>query len=205
MHRLSTRTLKTLVQLLGVTWRVHVRGEEHLACLRASNRPFIFALWHGDLLPLLWFHRGQGTSLVVSKHRDGDRLARAATGWGYHIIPGSSSRGGSHALRQMVRTLSTGREVAVTPDGPRGPARLPKAGIVAAAQQAGAPVLPVAATARPAVRLASWDGFLIPGPFARVQIVYGPPLEFAPGKGARAAGLDALQSVLDEASNLAAC
>jgi lysophospholipid acyltransferase (LPLAT)-like uncharacterized protein len=201
---LVNSSLRLAVGALGTTWRIRVHGAEHLRRLRGQAKPFIFALWHRDLLPLMWHHRGQGTTLVVSMHRDGDRLAQAARGWGYRVISGSSTRGGTTALRQMVRALAGGREVALTPDGPRGPARQPKPGVVLAAQRARVPVLPVAAVARPAVSLASWDRFVIPAPFAEIHISYLAPIEFAPGREARMAGIDLLQARLEEASMVVA-
>lgn len=171
------------VGLLARTWRVHTVGQEHLARLRAGKSPFIFALWHGQLLPLLWHHRGHPTTIVASRHADGRLLAAAATAWGFPIIPGSSTRGGAGALRRMIRVLRDGGEVAVAPDGPRGPRHQVKPGAIAAAAVTGAPILPVTARVSDAWRLRSWDGFVIPKPFARVAVVYHPPLRVTASAG----------------------
>ena len=167
---------RLLLGTLGRTWRVRSVGGEHLRALQGQGAPFIYAVWHAHLLPLAWLHRGSRTSLVVSHHRDGRRFAAAARYWGYDIIDGSSTRGGTKALREMVRVLRSGGEVAITPDGPHGPVRAVKGGLICAAKLAGVPILPVGARVSSAWRLRSWDGFVIPKPFAMVEIVYGAPI-----------------------------
>ena len=193
-----------LISLLGATWRVEVAGRDHPSQLRRRRQPFVFALWHGDLVPLMWFHRGDSTSLVVSRHVDGGYLAKAARAWGYGIIHGSSTRGGHEAFRQMLRILRDGGEIAITPDGPRGPARVVKGGVVAAAQLAGVSIIPVAVTVSSGWRLSSWDQFLIPKPFARVHIVYDDPLTL-PASTQRADGARLLQQRLDSLTVAAGC
>lgn len=165
-----------LVRLLGATWRVDVEGREHWGALRASETPFIFMLWHGELLPLLWYHRGQGVLLLVSEHRDGELIAQAALRLGYGLVRGSSSRGGARALLEVVSQLKRGKIVAITPDGPRGPRYSFAPGAAVAAQRSQAPLLAVRVTAERAWRLRSWDQFLIPKPFTRVRIAYGAPV-----------------------------
>ena len=176
MTRVSDLMYRLLLGTLGCTWRVRSVGGKHLRALQGQGAPFIYAVWHAHLLPLAWLHRGSRTSLVVSHHRDGRRFATAARSWGYDIIDGSSTRGGTKALREMVRVLRSGGEVALTPDGPRGPVRAVKGGLISAAKLAGVPILPVGARVSAAWRLRSWDGLVIPKPFAMVQIVYGPPI-----------------------------
>lgn len=176
MTSMGDPLFRLFVGALGRSWRVHTVGREHLDGLQGRGAPFIYALWHAHLLPLAWLHRGSRTSLVVSQHRDGRRFAAAARHWGYDIIDGSSTRGGTKALREMVRVLRAGGEVALTPDGPRGPVRMVKGGLISAAKLAGVPILPVGARVSSAWRLRSWDGFLIPKPFATVEIVYGTPI-----------------------------
>lgn len=179
--------LGALLRLLAATWRVEVVGREHLAATQDAGRAFVFALWHRTLLPLLWWHRRQGVTLLVSRHADGALVAASAARMGYHLVRGSTSRGGAAALRGLVRALVAGRTVAVTPDGPRGPARVVKPGVLAAAERGRAAILPVAAGASSAWELRSWDRLLIPRPFARVRIAYGPALELAPRRASAAA------------------
>lgn len=159
---------------LAATWQVETLGTA-LEEIRGSRRAVLWVLWHGHLLPLLWRHRHQGIALLISRHRDGEHLARVAAALGYQVVRGSSTRGGAAALLAMVRLLRQGRAVALAADGPRGPRERAKPGAVAASRLAGVPIVPVAVAARPALRLRSWDGFLVPSPWARVRIAYGDP------------------------------
>jgi len=161
------------LRALAATWRYRIIGGETIESLRVNNTPFIFSLWHGQLLPLIWHHRDQGVAILVSEHRDGELIARLARSIGYRLVRGSTTRGGDRALLALVRELRSGREVAVTPDGPKGPARSYAAGALIAAQRSGAPIVPTVAHADRAWHLKSWDSFMIPKPFARVTIAYG--------------------------------
>jgi hypothetical protein len=163
------------LNVLARTWRIRVINGEAVRNLRASELPFIFALWHGHLLPLLWHHRDEGVMVLISEHRDGEIVARAAESLGYGLIRGSTTRGADRALISLVRELQSGREVAITPDGPKGPAGKFAPGALIAAQRSASFILPVAASASRSWRLKSWDRFMIPKPFARVTVVYGAP------------------------------
>lgn len=163
------------LQVLSRTWRIRVVNGEYVRDLRRTGRPFIFALWHGQLLPLLWHHRGEGVLILISEHRDGELVARAAQSLGYGLIRGSSTHGAERALISLVRELKSGHEVAITPDGPRGPAKSFAPGALVAAQRSDSYILPVAASADRAWRLRSWDRFIIPKPFARVTVAYTTP------------------------------
>jgi hypothetical protein len=185
-----------LVAILARTWRYRLVHREHPQALYDARRPFIFALWHNRILPLLYLHRDEAMVLLISRHRDGGYLATLAERLGYRFVRGSSRRGGEVGLLGVVRALKGGSVVAVTPDGPRGPAERVKPGVVAAAQHAGVPIVP--ATARPsrAWRLSSWDRFCIPKPFARIEVIYGAPLEVGAGKAGLRAGIAAVERSL---------
>jgi lysophospholipid acyltransferase (LPLAT)-like uncharacterized protein len=174
--RLRVWVLRALLRWLAATWRIEVVGEEHYEVLRRTGSGFVFALWHRTLVPLLWWHRAQDITLLVSQHADGELVAGSARRLGYRLVRGSSTRGGMRGLLGLVRVLAAGRPAAVTPDGPRGPAGIVKAGVVAAARHAGVPILPVSAGATRVWRLRSWDALDIPWPFARVRIAYAAPL-----------------------------
>ena len=164
-----------LIRALASTWRYRLTNDDAYRAVRARRQPFIFAFWHGHMLPLLWVHRGERVAVVISSHRDGEIVARIAERLGYRTIRGSSSRGAARALLGIVRELETGAEVAVTPDGPRGPARKFAGGALVAAQRVGAPIVGIGVSASRAWRLKSWDRFMIPKPFSRVNVVYTPP------------------------------
>jgi lysophospholipid acyltransferase (LPLAT)-like uncharacterized protein len=192
------------LRLLAATWRMRTTGDERLRALRAARQPVVFTLWHGQMLPLLWQHRGEGVAVLISEHRDGEIIARAAAALGFRTVRGSTFRGADRALVGLVRELRAGRDVAVTPDGPRGPARQFAPGALVAAQRAAAPVVAVGAAASRAWRLRSWDGFMIPKPFARVTVAYA--IANVQSTTAREAAAEAprFQQLLDGAVGLAA-
>ncbi|HEY0305629.1 MAG TPA: DUF374 domain-containing protein, partial [Longimicrobiales bacterium] len=106
----------------------------------ASAGGVIYTLWHGRLLPLTYYHRRQNIATLISQSSDGEYIARVVERWGYTAIRGSSSRGGSGALREMVRLARAGRSMAITPDGPRGPRQQLKPGVLTLAQLTSQPM-----------------------------------------------------------------
>jgi lysophospholipid acyltransferase (LPLAT)-like uncharacterized protein len=192
-----------LASLLARSWRIRLIHEERWRALRDSGEPYLFVLWHEALLPLLWRHRKQGIAIVVSEARDGEYLANYAESIGYRLVRGSSTRGAARALLGAVRELEAGHPVAFTPDGPRGPRRELKQGVVAAAQRAEVRILPIHAEADRAWRFSSWDRFMLPKPFARVRVAYGDPFSVAGGPDGLARGLEetrmAMEAVVTQA------
>lgn len=182
------------------TWRLCVEGEAVVEQLRAAGVPIVFAVWHGAMLPPLWHRRGEGIALLVGRHRDAQLLAEAALRWGYAVYRGSSTRGGAPALKAVVRALRSGVDVALTPDGPRGPPRVAKRGVVAAARLGGARIVPVRTRAESAWRLGSWDRMAVPRPFSCVGVEYGPPIDPLEPEA-----LAALTAALDRWPEGAAC
>jgi lysophospholipid acyltransferase (LPLAT)-like uncharacterized protein len=191
------------VGLLARSWRLDVSGEEHVHAVRATGTPVVFAVWHAQLVVPLWHRRGDAITLLVSGHRDGRRLAAAAAAWGYDAVFGSSTRDGIRGLRDLIRRLRLGRDGAITPDGPRGPARQVKEGVIVAARSGDAAVIPIGVMGSPAWAASSWDRFSIPAPGASVRLVYGPPLRF--GRQPRAVARSRLEEALLEAEADASC
>lgn len=169
--RLGLLALKVLAR----TWRVRVRNAQSFESLRREAKPFVFAFWHGTMLPLVWRHRDEGVSVLISLHKDGEIIARVCEALGLRTVRGSSTRGGGRALLGLVRELEAGYEVAVTPDGPKGPRGSFAPGALMAAQRAHVPVIAIAVHCDRAWHLRSWDRFMIPKPFARISVVYGDP------------------------------
>jgi lysophospholipid acyltransferase (LPLAT)-like uncharacterized protein len=202
--KLSPRVVRILaapiLRTLAASWRIHTAHEERWRELYLAKRPHVFLLWHEALLPLLWQHRAQGIAIVVSEAREGRYLSDFAASLGYRSVHGSSTRGGVRALLGAVRELQAGHAVAFTPDGPRGPRRELKPGVIAAAQRAGAPIVPLHAKADRSWRLHSWDRLMIPKPLAHVAITYGRPFEVGPGESGLAEGLDRAAAGLEELS-----
>jgi len=116
---------------------------------------------------------------LVSRSPDGELIARALKKLGYGVIRGSSSKGGSKAILEILNRLSQGEQIAITPDGPRGPGYRVKEGVSIIAQKSGSRIIPAVVTfAKPTIRLKSWDSFIIPLPFAKIHIEIKEPLQF---------------------------
>ncbi len=169
----ASRAGVLLLKVLARTWRIRAVRADVYEALRRRQQPFALCFWHGQMLPLLWRHRDQGISVLISVHKDGEIIARIAQALGCRTVRGSTSRGGGRALLGLVRELRNGHEIAVTPDGPRGPARRFQPGALIAAQRAAAPIVPIAVHCTSAWHLRSWDRFMIPKPFARIVVAYG--------------------------------
>lgn len=170
----------TIVRLLALTWRVQRTGDRGLDLL-TSDRPWIIAMWHGRMLCLMPLrrHKGRGIHVLVSPSDDGSLAAKALRSFRYRVIRGSLSRGGASALRTMRDLLASGGQLAVTPDGPRGPRHAMNVGTAWLARASGSPVLPIGVAVDRAWRLRSWDRFTIPKPFARLVVSYGDPMPVA--------------------------
>ena len=164
-----------LVAGLFMTTRVERVGVEHYLQFREAGQPIMFVFWHGQLLPLVHYHRHEGIVVLVSEHDDGEYVTRVIHRHGFGTVRGSSTRGGRKGLKGLVRAAKEGRDLAVTPDGLKGPPGVFKPGALAAAQMAGLPVVPIALSASSGYRFASWDGFLLPRPFSKIRIDYLEP------------------------------
>lgn len=162
---------------LGRSWRfreLDPTGQAASSRHRAGEG--VYALWHAQQLPLTLRHRTENVAVIVSQHRDGEIISRMVEGIGYRTIRGSSTRGGSEALRQLTRAASEGHSLAITTDGPQGPPRQCKPGAVLAAARTGFPIIPAAAAAVHAWTFSSWDRFFVPKPGSVVYLSYGDPI-----------------------------
>lgn len=190
----------TLIRLVRWSNRVEYHGREVLESLRQGGERFILAFWHEQLFLMPYVYPGPRITVMVSRHRDGEWIARTVARFGVDSTRGSTTSGASGALRALVRKVRGGYDGAFTPDGPKGPRRRVQQGVVLAARLSGAPILPVALGCSRARRLRSWDRFLIPLPFGRVAFVYGSPLRVPPDSGERemADAGTRLEQALDE-------
>lgn len=166
-----------ILRAMAATWRLRRVGpdESRFPALPATAGR-IYAFWHGRMLPVIAMHRGEPVAILISNHRDGERLAQVARRFGFGSVRGSTTRGGALALRSMHWALANGSRVVITPDGPRGPARQFAPGVLIAAQRAGAPIVLAAAYVDRQWRLGTWDGFVIPKPFAHITVAYSEPI-----------------------------
>jgi lysophospholipid acyltransferase (LPLAT)-like uncharacterized protein len=170
-----------LVMLLGHTWRLeYAPGYHEQDRDLFHDRQCIFAFWHARMFPLVFTHRHRGAAVLISQHRDGEWIARIVSRMGYVTARGSSTRGGEAALLDLLDYAARGTPIAITPDGPRGPAERVKPGLVYLASRSGLPIVPVAAVAQSSWVMRSWDRFRIPKPLTRVRLAYGTPIVIPP-------------------------
>ncbi len=162
-----------LLRAWGATWRIETAGPDPLA---GGQTPVVAAFWHRNFAVAAHYYRDRDFSVAVSRSRDGDLIAAVLTALGYHPRRGSSTRGGTAVLRQLYRLVKDGVTVSVQTDGPQGPARVSKIGVVTLARLSQRPITPVAFSASPCLRFRSWDRPLLPLPFARVACLYGAPM-----------------------------
>jgi lysophospholipid acyltransferase (LPLAT)-like uncharacterized protein len=165
------------IRLLRGTVRLRFHGDATVRGWEREGRHFVLAFWHRHLLLMRYAYRGPKMSVLVSRSRDGELIARVMRRLGISTSRGSTSRGGAAGLRDLLRRAREGWDLAVTPDGPRGPLREVQPGVILAAAASGLPVIPVAIAASRRRELSSWDRMLLPLPGSRVHVVYGAPLE----------------------------
>lgn len=140
----------------------------------------IYVFWHQRLLPFAVTHRGLEVRALISAHGDGEMLSLLAEGLGHKAIRGSSTRGGSRAMRALLAEIDCGRDFVITPDGPQGPRHVFHPGAAYFASKSGLTVLPASAAYHRSWSLRSWDGFIIPRPFTRAVIHGGVPIRVPP-------------------------
>ncbi|MBC8085759.1 MAG: lysophospholipid acyltransferase family protein [Phycisphaerae bacterium] len=177
-----------IIRMLARTWRIRAIGRERFDAQRTPGVAAIFTFWHGQMLPLVAEHH-RPTTVLISDHRDGEIITQIVSSFGCRAVRGSSSKGAARALLQLSRTLSQGDDIAITPDGPRGPRHSFAPGALVLSQRTGSPIVLLASYASRVWRLKTWDGFEIPKPFARVTVAYGEPFVVA-GADVREAALD---------------
>ena len=171
------------VALWRATLRIQLVGGEHRAAIVARSRPVLHAIWHQRMVLGIFKFPYHRVVTMASRSSDGDVIASFLFFWGFTAVRGSSSRGGGEALAEMTEALrGTTRWAALTPDGPKGPARRSKPGLFRLAEELDAPVLPVGTSCRSPRFLNSWDRYLLPLPFSRAAVVFGTPVDRLPGE-----------------------
>jgi len=166
----------------------------------------IYATWHSGLAIMLYVMKGRNISALVSRSGDGEYVARVLRMFGFNTVRGSTSRGAAQSVMKLVEQGQRGFHLAITPDGPRGPARKVQPGVVYLAQKTGLPVLPLGVGLSRKITFNSWDKFELPLPFGRAAVVYGEPLKIEEGDRLeeKAAELEAVLNRLNEEARLLA-
>ncbi len=121
-------------------------------------------------------YQGKKLTILISRHRDGEYIARTMSYFGFDSIRGSTTSGAVSALKEILRKAQEGYDIAITPDGPRGPRQQIQMGVIEIARLTGLPIVPVSFSASRKKIFRSWDRFLFPYPFSRGIFYYGNPI-----------------------------
>lgn len=184
---LAARTAWALASLVAATTRWTLRDETGQFSLTGPEQA-IFVVWHNRqfLSPAVYRRflqeprRHRRLASMASASRDGAIAARVLEHFGVTAVRGSSSRRGARALVELIELARQGFDLAVTPDGPRGPRYEVKPGVIALAQHTGLPLVPISFFLSPKRVLRSWDNFQVPLPFGRCEIQVAPALRAPP-------------------------
>ena len=161
----------------SIKWEYLVENEK--SNIFRSDKKYIFCCWHNRLFlgPHL-LPRNRIINALQSSHSDGMVTSVAFKYLGMNVILGSSKKGGMQAFRKMVKCIQLGESIAITPDGPKGPEKIPKPGIIRAAQKTGAIIIPVASCSTKNWQFINWHTFFLEKPFGKIFLEYGAPISF---------------------------
>ncbi len=172
------RIAAVLIRLLYRTLRVDIINEPPIREKWHKGENFFLIFWHEQIMMMVTAYSGPGVKLLISRSKDGELLAKTMKRFGHDAVRGSSSRGGRAAFRELLSITNQKADIAMTPDGPRGPRRELKDGILQLAKVSGRGVVPVAFVCSRGHRFNSWDRFVCPYPFARAVYAYGEPVYY---------------------------
>ena len=186
-----------LIRLLGITVRLQVVDECGVTKKGKLSEPIIWLFWHNRVLLMPYFQRKlcpeRHGAVLTSPSQDGEIIAGVMRRFGVDAVRGSSNKRPAAALREMARLMKAGEDIAITPDGPRGPRYHLQGGPVKLAQLSGSPLMAIHLGYARAWRLKTWDNFLIPKPFTKAKLTFA-PLRSVP----RDADGDALEQIRAE-------
>lgn len=188
--------------LIGATVRFEVHGWQNWTSASTGGKIPIYTSWHNREFISTYFWRGRGIVVMTSKSFDGEYIARLIQRLGYGVARGSSTRGGTGAMVELIRLVRAGCPAGFTIDGPKGPRYVAKMGAVLLAKKTGQPILPFIITAARFWEAKSWDRFQVPKPFSKALVNIAAPIYVPPDADQEllAAKRDELQCALDELS-----
>lgn len=166
---------KIIIKALAFTMKLETLHEERVRQFWDRDEKVIVAFWHGRLLMMGFSYKGKGIKTLISQHKDGELIARILKKLGFGSIRGSSTRGGAAAMREMVKAVKS-YDIAITPDGPRGPKCVVQDGVIALARLTGRPIMPLTFGSSRKKVFGSWDSFNLPYPFSRGVFMWGEPI-----------------------------
>jgi lysophospholipid acyltransferase (LPLAT)-like uncharacterized protein len=164
-------------RLIGLTSRFQILKNEQYEELFKNKKPYIYSIWHTNVLYSPYLHRNKNVAVLISESKDGDYINEVVHRFGNTSVRGSSSKGGSKALKSVIQHLKKGLPAAFTPDGPRGPAFIVQPGIIAAAQVTQVPIVPFHyECSKQWILERAWDKHRVPKPFTTFVVSYGEPI-----------------------------
>jgi len=177
---LKVSIISVALKLIYGTNRKDVVGKNNYMKLINKNESIIFSVWHGHLLSIVHDLRHMKMNALAGTHKDADLISHIATNWGWNMIRGSSKEKGSTAYKFMLRLLrsSSSSLLFITPDGPSGPPKVPKKGIIRLAQKSRAAIIPIHVKYSKSWGFKNWDTFYLAKPFGKISINYGEPIYF---------------------------
>ncbi|MBI5599417.1 MAG: lysophospholipid acyltransferase family protein [Deltaproteobacteria bacterium] len=188
-----------LIKLLAATMRfTYVNFDSYRERLEGDGQ-IILAFWHGRLMMMPYSYPGNGITVLVSLHRDGELVARTVRYFGIKSVRGSSTRGWFAGIKGLLKSVHAGGDIAITPDGPKGPALRAQMGAVQIAARTALPIIPMAFGASKKKTFKSWDSFLVPLPFSKGVFISGEPITVS--RDAGAGGLEKKRLELEGALN----
>ena len=178
-YKIKILLSSTILKLVyGLNYK-SVRGRKNYLASIEKGRPVIIAVWHGHLLSIVHDLRMEQVNAVAGTHKDADLISEIASRWGWNMIRGSSKEKGNVAYKKMIRALrKPGSILFITPDGPTGPRRIPKPGIIRAAQATNAIIVPTSVHSTKNWKFNNWDTFYLEKPFGKIYIEYGEPITY---------------------------
>ncbi|MFW5855713.1 MAG: lysophospholipid acyltransferase family protein [Bacillota bacterium] len=178
--RLIPGVLSFLLRTSNWLIRLRVFGEDNID--KIKDKPVIYSFWHGKMWVPIYFYRGEGLVALASGSEDGEYLSRILKNFGWQVVRGSSTRGGSRSLLKLYRRLKKGDRGVITPDGPTGPRYKVKPGVVYLQEKSGGFIIPLGVAAERKFEADSWDRFIIPLPGSKTVLQIGSPLQLSPDK-----------------------
>lgn len=164
------------INVLCKTLRLSFINKKVIDELEHDGKNYVLAFWHGTMLLPWYLYRNKNFTALISKSKDGDLLSKILRRWNYNVIRGSSSTGGDVALSIMVDYAKNNCSIAITPDGPRGPALKLKAGAVITSKKSGLPLVLLGIGFKNKKMLRSWDSFQVPFFFTKANAVFSNPI-----------------------------
>lgn len=179
MLSLKAFLAKWLLKFLFGTSRWNIKGRSQINKILTDGKSVIIASWHSHLLPTFMDLAGNQYYGLAGLHKDAELISKIGKKMGWELLRGSSSDRGKKVYKEIVNILaSPGNVVALTPDGPRGPAKIPKPGTIRAAQKTRAVIIPAMGQSTRRWSFTNWDTFFVGKPFSRIEMIYGDPLVF---------------------------